>query len=144
MPVGEAGFFEYGEEDLPRYGAGNSIGPWRLVRWGPVTDQSNVAGLKPTAGTQHSENLSKGCRLVRDQVEDPVADGYIKGGVRIRQGLDGGLAELDLGKSRLDLPGAGDCKHLWREVDPYNVTLESDVLRSDKGIEPGATAQVQH
>jgi hypothetical protein len=55
--IGEAGFFEHCEEDLPRHGAGNSVGPGRLVRRRPVTDQPDVACLKPTAGTQDPEDL---------------------------------------------------------------------------------------
>ncbi len=74
----EAGPFKHREEDLPRHGAGNSIGPLGLVRGVPVTDESDIAGLKPTTRPQDSEDLAECLGLVGDQIEDPVAERHIK------------------------------------------------------------------
>ena len=48
--VAEAGVFKHCEEDLPRHGAGDSVGPAGFVRRETVTDQPDVAGLQPAAG----------------------------------------------------------------------------------------------
>ena len=41
----EAGLFKHREEDLPRHGAGNSVGPLGLVRRDPVANQSDIAEI---------------------------------------------------------------------------------------------------
>jgi len=41
----EAGPFEHREEDLPRHGADNSVGPLGFVRRDPVANQSDIARL---------------------------------------------------------------------------------------------------
>src|SRR5574341_2519252 len=57
--IREAGVFEHREEDLPRHGAGNSVGPLGLVRRDPVTNQSDIARLEPTAWAWDSDNLAQ-------------------------------------------------------------------------------------
>jgi len=83
--VGEAGLFKHREEDLPRHGAGNSVGPLGLVRRDSLTDQSDIARLEPTARTQDAENLPQRPGLVRDQVQDPVT----------QRDIEARIAELD-------------------------------------------------
>ena len=56
--IDEAGLFEHREEDLPRHGAGNSVGPLGLVRRDPVTNQSDITSLEPAAWAQDPEDLS--------------------------------------------------------------------------------------
>lgn len=45
----EASLLKHREEDLPRHGPGNSVGPLGLVQRDPVASQSDVAGLEPAA-----------------------------------------------------------------------------------------------
>ncbi len=55
--VGEAGVFEHREEDLPRHGTGNSVGPLGLVRRDAVTNQSDIARLEASPRAQDPEDL---------------------------------------------------------------------------------------
>ena len=72
--LGEAGVFEHREEDLPRHGAGNSVGPLGLVPWHLISDKADVARLKAPARTQDPEDLPQRGGLVRNQVEDSVTE----------------------------------------------------------------------
>ncbi len=47
----EAGILKHREEDLPRHGPSDSVGPGRLVGRRLFALQAHVAGLKPATGT---------------------------------------------------------------------------------------------
>jgi hypothetical protein len=74
----EPGLFEHREEDLPRHGTGNSVGPGRLIRRRFVPRQTHIAGLEPPAGLEDAEDLTESSRFVGNQVEDAIAQGNVE------------------------------------------------------------------
>jgi hypothetical protein len=142
--VTEAGSLQHREEDLPRHGAGDSVGPEGLVRRGLLPDQPDVTCLEPTAWAQEPKDLLQYSRLVWDQIQDAIADGNIEGASREGQGFNGRLAEFGLQASSPGTAGFCHGEHLGRKVDSHNPSHRSDDLGRDEGVEACTAAQIQH
>src|SRR3990172_2283913 len=61
--VGEAGGLDHREEDLPRHGTADSVGPGGVLRDERVVGEPHVADLQPAARAQDAEDLPEGGRL---------------------------------------------------------------------------------